>query len=301
MEKGEGVKYAKIYQIGGYPTLLFLDKDATMVHSDAGFKDATMFLNLCQEALDPARRLSGLDEKFNKGEMEPHQLLSYIQKRAILMNASHDKATDAFLKYAPDWKQDTTMEFIMNYIGNPGSLGFLFLLDNRKNFNSRYGAAIVTRKIENVIYEELTKGTHRAGIDLMEKVLKQVYPESSDRMIAKYKMTYFASMFDGASFILAAENYISLFPPEDPAEWADISFQLADISKNKSDLKKAMGWVEEALKKEETFECHLAIAFLYKAMDKNKKAKNAAQKAITWAKDNGESYLPAEQFISTLQ
>jgi thioredoxin-related protein len=301
MERGEGIGFARKYQVAAYPTLLFTDQSGKMLHSDAGYKDADMFLELCRTALQPDERLAGLDEKFSNGQLAAESLLRYIEKRAILMNASQDKAVDAYLSLLPDWKQDAVMDFIMRYVSNPGSLGFRFLLDNKKSFVSRYGASAVNGRIENLLYEELTRGNHRSGIEAMEKNIRQVYSENAERLISRYKTTYYAAIFDAAAFMSATEFYIQTYPPEDPSEWADISYELCAITTHKPYLKKALGWVQEAHKKEDNFECRVAIAYLYKAMGKNNKARNAAKKAIAWARENGENPVPAEQFLSTME
>lgn len=301
MERGEGIKYARIYQVAAYPTLLFTDSNGKMLHSDAGYKDATMFLEVCRTALLPEERLTALDEKFRTGQLSAEPLLRYIEKRGILMNGSQDKAVDAYLQLLPDWKQDAAMDFIMRYVVNPGSPGFRFLLDNKKVFTNRFGASAVNGRIESVMYEELTGGNHRSGLEAMEKNIRQVYPESADRLVAKYRTTYYAAVIDARSFMEAAKSYTQTFPPEDPSEWADLSYQLSGITTHKPFLNTAMDWVREAAKKEDNFECRVAMAYLYKAMGKTRKAKGAAKKAIMWAKENGESPVPAEQFLSTLE
>jgi thioredoxin-related protein len=301
MERGEGIALAKNYRIGGYPTLLFIDAEGKMLHSEAGFKNDSSFLAMSQTALNPTERLEGLDEKFNRGDWDSEFLKSYIDKRAILMNASQDAAIEAYLKLLPDWTQPEVMDFIMGYVVNPGSLGFMYLLDKKQLFSTKYGANQVNQRIEGIVYQELTKGSHRTELATMNKIIAQLYPEGVERIQAKYKITYHLATLEPVLLMEATEAYVTNFPPEDPAELADFAVGIAAICSDKAQLKKAMTWVEDAFKKEENFECQLAMAYLYKAMGKKKKAKKMANKAIAWAKEKQENYAPAVQFLSTLE
>jgi thiol-disulfide isomerase/thioredoxin len=301
MERGEGIQLAKTYRIGGYPTFLFVDSQGNMLHSEAGFKDEKLFLEMCKNALNPTERLAGLDAKFQKGDWDADFLQQYIDKRAILMNASQDAAVEAYLKLLPDWSQSKAMDFIMNYVQNPSSLGFLYLLEHKNLFKEKYGAEKVNSQVESIVYQELTRGLYHSDIASMEKVINMLYPDNSERLVAKYKTTYYQSTIDADGFMKATLEYTGKFPPEDPAEWADLAVGLSSISQNKQYLSTAMSWLEKSLKEEETFECQLAKAYVFKAMRKNKKAKKMAQQTINWAKEKQENFAPAVQFLSTFE
>jgi thioredoxin 1 len=45
-EEGEGLEFAKKYQIKGYPTLLFLNYRGKVISSNIGFRDAEKFIEL---------------------------------------------------------------------------------------------------------------------------------------------------------------------------------------------------------------------------------------------------------------
>jgi hypothetical protein len=135
----------------------------------------------------------------------------------------------------------------------------------------------------------------------MTKVINILYPDAAARYIAKYQTTYHQSVIDGEAYMVSADAYVKQFPPEDPAEWADLAVGIATISKDKQYLKTAMTWAENSLKQEETFECQLAKAYIFKAMGKKKKAKKAAEATIAWAKEKQENFAPATLFLSTLE
>lgn len=300
MEKGEGIGLAKLYQINVYPTLLFVDTEGKMQHIEAGFKDEDAFLTTCQTALNPTEKLAALDEKFQKGNWDSDFLKSYIPQRAIFRNASQDAAVEAYLKIHPDWTVPEVQSFIMQYVDNPASAGFQYLIDNKDKFSTQFGVSNVKHKIQTIVVEELTKGNHRTEPAVMSKYIKGFYGNDAAKYEAKYNVTYSKATIDADKFMLAAAQYFKQYPPEDPAEIAEIATGLSQITQNKDYINTAITWVDDAFKKEENFECILAKAHLYKAMGKTKKAKKMAKQAITWAKKNEDNPQPAEQFLSTL-
>lgn len=301
MEQGEGIALARQYKIGGYPTFLFVDAVGKVLHGDAGFKDDAMLIEMCNLALDDKENLAAWDAKFEAGKLDKEQLRKYIDKRAILMNASNDAAIEAYLKLLPNWTEPEGMDFIINYVNNPGSLGFLYLLENKGKFIEKYSANRVNQITEGVVYQELTRGLHKAGIEPMQKIFKLMYPEEvAEKYTAKYQTVYYQAIADGDKYFKACEAYTKQFPPEDPAEWADLAVGASLVCNDKAQLTSMMDWLDKSLKEEETFECHLAKAYLLKAMGKKKKAKKQAEKTIAWAKEKQEGFAPATQFLSTL-
>jgi thioredoxin-related protein len=50
-EKGDGIEFAKEFNVSMYPTLLFLDKNGFMVHSDVGYMPASDLLKNVETVL----------------------------------------------------------------------------------------------------------------------------------------------------------------------------------------------------------------------------------------------------------
>lgn len=51
MEKGEGPEFARKYQVGAYPTLLFIDAAGEVTYRQMGARDVPGFIKLGEEAL----------------------------------------------------------------------------------------------------------------------------------------------------------------------------------------------------------------------------------------------------------
>jgi thioredoxin-related protein len=299
MERGEGPALARLYRIGGYPTFLFCDAEGNVLHSDAGFKNSESFLSLCQTALNPNERLAAWDAKFKQGNWDGDFLKEYIAKRSILANASQDEAIEAYLKRLPDWTSPDAMDFIWKDVLSPGSLGFAFLVDKKELFVQKFGKNAVNQRIEGSIYDELMRGSHRTPPETLNPIIDKIYGTEAAIYKSKYLITYFRSVIDAPGYMKAVKDYAAQYPPDDPATWADFAVGASFITKDKAQLNLALQWLDDALKKEPTFECHIAKAYVYKAMDKKKKAKKAAEAAIAWAKENQEAYAPATNFLST--
>lgn len=299
MERGEGINLARLYQIRVYPTLLFVNNEGKMMHVEAGFRDEKDVMETARKALSTTTSMAAQDAQFEKGEWDSDFLKNYIEQRAILNNATADNAIDTYLKMQSNWTNAESMDFIMSMVQNPGSPAFRFLLDKRELFTEKFGKSRVNAKIEGVVYEELSKGTHRAGIESMNLVLDFLYGKEAERLKAKYQTTFYRSVIEVEPYTLALNYYLNHYPPDDPAELADLAIGLAQLSKDKTQLKTILLSIEKSRKQEDTFECQLAAAYLHKALGKSKKAKKIANEAIVWAKENQENYLPGEQFLST--
>lgn len=58
------------YQVSGYPDILFLDKEGTLVHRVSGFMKPKPFLQEMAKAAETAARLASLVEEYERGNME---------------------------------------------------------------------------------------------------------------------------------------------------------------------------------------------------------------------------------------
>ena len=63
MEKGEGIKLAKEFNILAYPTLLFFSPEGNLLHKNIGAMEAPAFINLGKDARNPAKQFYTLQQK----------------------------------------------------------------------------------------------------------------------------------------------------------------------------------------------------------------------------------------------
>lgn len=78
MEKGEGPGIGKLYNVVNFPTMLFIDTEGTLLHRIVGGKQVDELIGEAQNALDPGKRITTMDAKYNNGEREIKFLLDYF-------------------------------------------------------------------------------------------------------------------------------------------------------------------------------------------------------------------------------
>jgi thiol-disulfide isomerase/thioredoxin len=280
MERGEGPALAKKYSVNAYPTLLFLDGDGNVVHRDAGYLNPTGFLALGKTAANNDNNLSSLEKRFSGGDRSPEFLFKYMQLRFKMADNSHDPIAQAFLETQADWRAEIASTSIMNFVENPMSAPFQFLLKNKSYFTEKFGIDAVMGKIEHVVSGELNTGNFKTTVPLMDTILNAVYPEQSKRLSAAYSITYAFKNNNPRGYIAAANQYFQAFPPEDVAVYDDIALRLVQLSPTRKMAKQAKKWIKIANAKEEIYENYLTLAQIHGLRKEKKCLTKAANKAI---------------------
>ncbi len=280
MERGEGPALAQKYSVNAYPTLLFLDGDGNVIHRDAGYLNPEGFLALGKVAANNDNNLSSVEKRYSGGDRSPEFLFKYMQMRYKMADNSHDPVAQAFLNTQPDWKSQVASTSIMNFIDNPTSKAFRFLLDNKNYFAEKFGTDGVMSKIEHVVSGELNTCNFNTSMAQMDSILNEVYPEQGKRLGSAYSMTYAFKQKDKKAYVAAADYFLTTFPPEDAAVYDDIALRLVRFAPTRKMTKQAEKWIKMANTKEEIYENYLTLAQIYELRNKRSCLRKAATKAI---------------------
>ena len=79
MEKGEGIKLAKEFNIMAYPTLLFFSPDGVLLHKIIGAMEAPAFINLGKDARNPAKQFYTLQQKVVDKQASRELFLTWLK------------------------------------------------------------------------------------------------------------------------------------------------------------------------------------------------------------------------------
>ena len=132
-EKGEGIEYAKKYQIKSYPTLMFLNANGDVMYRISGFTNADGLINDAKIAVDPSRQLAALQKRYDEGERDLDflmQLCAELGKKRMMdeiyeIGAAYTKSIEVEQLYDPKvfkmvtWStklkfEDEAYQFILN-------------------------------------------------------------------------------------------------------------------------------------------------------------------------------------------
>ena len=79
MQKGEGIEIKKKYKVQAYPTLLFMDANGKVLHTQIGGSDAIGLIEEAKIADDPSRQIGSLEKKYAEGNRDPKFVAQYVK------------------------------------------------------------------------------------------------------------------------------------------------------------------------------------------------------------------------------
>ena len=145
-EKGEGIDFAKKYEVKAYPSYLFIKPDGTLFSRALGSMPAKSFIDVSTSALtdmnDP-KSMEEWDKEYLTRKNEAAFLLNYMDKRSKL-GKSNDQLFDEYLRLIPE--EELTSDIVVKKYANDGqqmkvnSFAYDNLLKNRsKYFGKLFG------------------------------------------------------------------------------------------------------------------------------------------------------------------
>lgn len=151
-DKGEGVELGKKYQVGAYPTLMFLNKDGEIVHSTAGSLSANELIELGKDALNPDKNLWALMNNWKTGKKDAESAKIYLKTLKAAYRS--EKASNDFIAYfnnltPADKVSKSTFELINIVIPVPTTPVFNYLEDHLIDFFAVNDSVIVKRFLIN--------------------------------------------------------------------------------------------------------------------------------------------------------
>ena len=302
MEKGQGIKLARDYNVNAFPTFLFIDGDGKIMHRTAGFHDVNEFLALGNEAVDPSGRLSSFEKQYQDGDRSPEFLKKYTKIRYDIADGSHDDIALEYLKTQDDWGTEENQEFLFSNIVDANSELFDYLLANKKSFAAMYGQNAVMSKVQEVIYGSIEDTKDDSGLAQIERLFKKAYPDRAEQMTSRFSMTYYRQAGDREKYMDAAKVYYKKYKADDQAELNEAAWTFFRITKDKGRLKQAVKLAKKSIKLNSNYYNNDTLAHLYHALGKKRKAIKTANKAIAIAEkesiDNGPTKELLEQIMN---
>ncbi|MCG8330967.1 MAG: thioredoxin domain-containing protein [Chitinophagales bacterium] len=301
MEKGEGPELARKYQVRAYPTLLYIDGNGEVVHQALGYHDPKQFYELGKKALDPSSRLSGLNERYTKGDRDPEFLYQYARASMNAMAADGKEIAQAYLKTQSDWKTPRNMELIMDAAESANSDLFDFILDNKSEFEALYGEEVVAGKVQRMIINSLGEVEGDDVLVQVESLYNRAYPENAPRLIANFKMNYYGMIGDNDQFAKAAIDYFDQYGSEDSNELNNFAWAFYENVDNEAYLEKAVGWAKKSVELSDEYYNNDTLAALYYKLGQKRPAKKAAEHAIEIAKQHGDDYSSTQSLLDQIK
>jgi len=300
MEKGEGLAFAEKYNVNVYPTLLFVAADGSLVHRSAGYKDSPEFIELGNTALDPSKRISSLEARYENGDRDPEFLINYAAILYDVYDGSHVPVVEAYLETQSDWNTDENLIIIFHYVNDTDSKLFEHMVENKDLYIEKFGQIEVSARFQNLIINSINESAGSSSLDQIDALYEKVYPEKAKQLSAAFRLSYYRQAGDRDNFAKTAIQYYKDFPTEDPAELNDMAWTFYTVVDDKKQLKQAVKWAKKSVKIANNYYNNDTLAALYSKLGKKKKAIKAAKQAIEIAKEIGEDYSETQQLLDEI-
>lgn len=159
MEKEEGKKFARNYDVASYPTFFLIRPDGKLQHKITGAYEVDEFIRLIKEGVESSKSLGSWDEKFHVGNRDKAFLYEYLQ----MLNESGEWSklpvvADELLKVASDEEkisQEYWFIFGNSQLSPSDSKAFQFLRDERGRFYATIGREKVDKRLGEDLCNEI--------------------------------------------------------------------------------------------------------------------------------------------------
>ncbi len=299
MEKGEGPALALRYGVEYYPSLLFLNAEGALVHKAVGYHNAEDFIKLAKTALDPSANLLTLETRYRKGERNPGLLRSLTEIKGGAFDPAAGQLANDYLKTQRDLSTPANMDFIMRWVDDPFSDGFVFLQKNRASFEAKYSEKELKQKIDG-LFEDYLQRHPNLQLGEVQRLYGTVYPEQGERLASNYRITYYRQREDMGNFAQAAADHYTRYPSNDADELNEIAFLFAQNVNDPAMLQKAVEWASKSVGIQESNYNQDTLARLYLKLGRKKQAAAAARRSIELAKTAGEDASQTEQLLQQI-
>ena len=306
-EKGEGIQFAKDYGIVVYPTLLFIDANGNMVHRTVGGLSSEKFIELGKAALGPKKRISILEEKFNKGNRDPEFIKEYF---ATLQRVGAGIASKLDIYLAGLNKEqlisEEAFDFIDKNVKKPEGKSFDILLDNADAFGKLVGKQKVEGKIHSIYFQNymtnLMKNEGKGNDEIISDIKKRKLAFSAELLIEEAELTALVYKRKPDQFFTRAEKFIANFGPNSPS----LLFRMVNLGTFFKDekllLPKAINWAEKAIKLgKEDYDIYALYRYMLSVVGDKTKLLKATEKTIEIAKKEGKSVSYLEEELKKLK
>ncbi len=308
MEAGEGITIASRYNVGAYPTYLFINGDGKLLHKAIGYKEAEAFINTGLNALDPAKQFYTLIEKFNSGTITADQHYDLVISAVEMDDENAHEITDAYLKKQRDWLSEKNINLLLSVADDPTSDYFKFLVKNEKAAADILGVEYVTNGLDMIAFRHISDEINEnapiaESVAKVEALMKKHRPAINARKIAyAYGISTTSQQSDLAKWRWYNARYYEEFGGN--FTWEELNTLAWNFFEEENDpklLKTALAMGLQSVSIESNFYNNDTVAHLFFKLGMKKEALPYAQTAQKLGKEAGEDVSETEKLLKKLK
>lgn len=211
MEKGEGVDLKKKYDVGSFPTYLFVSPAGEIVHRTASLMPASDFLREGVTALSPVNSFSATKEKYEAGDRSNNLLLNYARSLRKINRTEAQKVESELMNKITDKELNTKFGWeVIELISTTENdrLG-KYLLGHQNYFEGVAGEQAVQTVLNRIKMADMYKLIRDKNSGLFFIKLHDMQKDPStvtQRNTAMLVMEYYLEMNNADSFVAVANE-----------------------------------------------------------------------------------------------
>ena len=301
MEKGHGPALAVRYDVIAFPTFLFLTPDGNLIHRYAGYRSPDELIQLGEDALDPARQLAAMDNRYAEGDRHPDFMYEYLMAKYNAMDGSHVAIVDEYFDTQEDWGTDRNVALIYELVRSVDDPKFEYLLKNKDRFIQVIDEEKVNDLIQALVFEKLFKAMPPPTLEDAHTLFHIISPKQADELFSNYKVNRHLNNGDYTSFALASIEHMDSYTIDDPELLNNIAWKFYEHVEDPELLKHALSWAKKSAKIRPDYYNQDTIAALYFKLNKKNQAKKYALEAIKIAQSEQIDYSETEELLKKIE
>ena len=312
MEKGEGIEFAKKYNVRCFPNLLILNSEGEVIHRQGGGLKAKAFIQFAEKALKGGNKTyqyyaSNLSNQKNNLAFLM-EYIDYLGHTCLPIDETISMYFDQI--DSVNYTERKNWNMIWNFTNNFNSKSFKYLLNHQNDFAQKYTQDSVDIKINSVIQKTSHKFIHSKPIQENElnnfiKLIENLNIRQSKSAVFLIKLELYIKNEDWGNYekelISKGDELLN------KSQYNATAWNIYEKSSNTELLKKAANWMKNLTdsqpeKSENYAELDTYACVLYKLKNKEEALK-IAQKAVEKAKKMGmneSQYQETSELISKI-
>jgi thiol-disulfide isomerase/thioredoxin len=309
MEKGEGIEFAKKYEVNCYPNLLFINGEGQVVHRDAGGLSSKQFIESAANSLTSDKTFYANKNKLEKDGLNEQNIFIYVQ---LLSSACFDpsKTVKDYLKTVKDedlLKNNNWMllkDYVQDYEANANK----YFISHFSAFQSKYGKPDTDKKMVQLGYSYFTnfynnKEFDKSAFEKAQQNFKALNWPNSKAILFETELSLIGRSDINKYYALAAKGYME-FHQNDANSLNNMAWTFYENVNNKEQLNAACKMSKRACEIDNSYaNLDTYAALLFKCGNK-KEAELIATKAIEKAKAENltaDNYKETEDLLNKIK
>lgn len=189
------------------------------------------------------------------------------------------------------FQQHYNRKFIYDFLENVDNPVVDKFIEDIDHFKRTVGGPQVNEKVKIAVHNGILTAVKDRDEKLFRKALDIVdkaYLEDRNNLKFYFITEYLQSIRDWDRLIVATKDHFKKYGETDPAQLLYAAQRFNAFARKSTDLKVALGWIDESIKITETYDNVLTKARLLRRLERDKEASEFALKAINIGKAENE-------------